>query len=289
MKKSVTALFVFFLVVNYSCMDKIDYGKEKTAIMAVMEEETASYYASDFERWSATYFEDSTAIRMSSSKSGYNLTSGWELISSNMKQTILNKREPVKEVKNYIRFKIYEESAWVVFDNIYINNKGESTGNQLTTCFLEKQEGTWKIVLRSIVVGTSYYQADMFLLMSISYAKSLGKNVEDLSSFMGDNVKTSWNQATGFTGLVNGMLSNWRAISPKGELKIKEQDDNHVVFIVNRMFPALKNAPQYNVTYDDYLLSYRVACEKISDYMGGIYSQETTPDGVLITISKKSK
>ena len=204
-----------------------------------------------------------------------------------LKQTILNKREPVKEVKNYYRIKIYGESAWVVFDNVYSNNKGESTGNQLTTCFLEKHDGTWKIVFRNVVVGTGYYQADMFLVMSINYAKSLGKNVEDLASFAGDNVKTSWNQANGFNGLVNCMLSNWRAVAPQGELKIKEQDDNHVVFSVNKMFPGLKNAPQSNVTYDDYLSFYRVACEKISDYMGSIYKQETTPDGVLITISKK--
>jgi hypothetical protein len=288
MKRLVTALFVFFLVVNYSCMDKIDYEKEKAAIIAVMEEETASYYASDFERWSATYLEDSTAIRMGSSKSGYSFTSGWESISANMKQTILNKREPVKEVKNYKRIKVYEESAWVVFDNIYVNSNGEATGNQLTTCFLEKHDDTWKIVFRNVVVGTTYYQADIFLVMAISYAKSIGKNVEDIAGFIGDNVKSSWNQATGFNGLVNGMLSNWRAVAPKGELKIMEQDDNHIVFIVNKMFPALKNAPQYNVSYDEYLLSYRVACERISDYMGGIYKQETTPDGLLITISKKT-
>lgn len=287
MKKPLSVLIAFLLIINYSCKEKIDYEKEKKAIIAVLEEESASYYASDFDRWSATQIQDSTNIRMSATKSGYGITSGWESISQNMKPTIVNKRQAVKEVKTPLRIKIYEESAWIVFNNESFNDKGESTGITIVTNFLEKHDGIWKMVYRNFTAASSYTQSDIMLINSINYAKSLGKSVEDLASFSGDQIKTSWNQANGFNGLVNGMLNNWRPLVPIGELKILERDDNHIIFSASKMFTGLKTSPQYNVTYDDYLTFFRVACEKIADYMGGIYKQETTPDGVLVTIIKK--
>jgi hypothetical protein len=287
MKKTISVLFAFLLMVNYSCKEKIDVEKEKEAILAVMEEEKDSYWASDFERWSATYLQDSTAMRMGSSRNGFSLISGWDSISSNIKPDVVRKKEVPKEVKTPIRIKIYKESAWVVYDTERFNNKGESVLKQIETFFYEKHDGKWKIILRDLAGVTSYYQADINLINSINYAKSLGKSVEDFASFTGDQFKTSWNIASGFNGFVNGILSNWRPIVPMGELKIQERDDNHIIFSASKMFTGLKTGPQYNVTYDDYLTFYRVACEKIADYMGAIYKQETTQDGILVTISKK--
>jgi hypothetical protein len=287
MKKTISVLIAFLLMVNYSCKEKIDVEKEKEAILAVMEEEKDSYWASDFERWSATYLQDSTAMRMGSSRNGFSLISGWDSISSNIKPDVVRKKEVPKEVKTPIRIKIYKESAWVVYDTERFNNKGESVLKQIETFFYEKHDGKWKIILRDLAGVTSYYQADINLINSINYAKSLGKSVEDFASFTGDQFKTSWNIASGFNGFVNGILSNWRPIVPMGELKIQERDDNHIIFSASKMFTGLKTGPQYNVTYDDYLTFYRVACEKIADYMGAIYKQETTQDGILVTISKK--
>ena len=68
MKKAILILISFLLLVNYSCKKKIDFEKEKEAILAVSEEEAAGTYGSDFERWSATYVQDSTKIRILASK-----------------------------------------------------------------------------------------------------------------------------------------------------------------------------------------------------------------------------
>lgn len=287
MKKVISLLIAFLLIVNFSCKEKVDIEKEKKAIMAVIEEETASYYASDFERWSATHQQDSTALRITVSKSGYTFANGWESISSNIKQNILTKREPVREVKTYHKIKIYKESAWAVYDNIYLNDKGEPTFKQVVTNIFEKNDGTWKIVLRNVIGATTFYQADVSIVNSISYAKSLGKKVDDIASFTGDQLKISWNKTNGYGGFVNGMLNNWRLIVPTGELKILERDDNHIVFSVSKILPNLKNGPLYNVTYDDYLTFYKGVSEKIAEYMGAVYNHETTPDGLLIKITKK--
>ena len=287
MKKAISILFAFLLIVNYSCKEKIDIEKEKDAVMAVAEEETAAYYANDFERWGATYIQDSTFIQIVASKTGFNVRNGWESCSSNMKSGFESEKGVNREVKTPIMVKILGESAWAVIDNRTVNEEGKIRGSVIVTNFLEKHDGKWKIAYRNRVESFSYTQSDGFLINSINYAKSLGKSVEDVASFTGDQYKTRWNQANGFNGFVNGMLSNWSSMVPQGELKTLEQDDNHIVFSANTMLTGLKTNPQFNVTYDDYLLFIKIVCEKIADYMGAIYKQETTPDGVLVTITKK--
>jgi hypothetical protein len=288
MKKVILVFIASLLMINYSCKEKIDAEKEKKVILTVIEEETASYYASDFARWSATYLNDSTNIAMFEYKSGYNIYSGWESLSSMMKPTIMGKKEAQKEVKTPIQIKIYGESAWVVYDNESFNNKGESTGKATATNFLEKHDGKWKIVYRNVIQDDSYYQADYFVINSINYAKSIGKKVEDIASFTGDQFKTGWNKSAGYSGFVNGTLDNWRSVIPRGGIKIMEQDSSHIIFSANKMFPELKkNGSQFNVTYDEYLAFYRIVFEKFADYLGAIYKQETKPDGVLVTITKK--
>jgi hypothetical protein len=287
MNKAFSVLITFFLIVNYSCKEKIDIEKEKDAVMAVAEEETAAYYANDFERWSTMHIQDSTLITITTSKSGFNVRTGWESYSSNMKPGFEGGKGINREVKTPIIVKIYGESAWVVIDNRTFSEEGKLVNEIIVTNFLEKHDGKWKIAYRNRLDSFTYSQADNFLINSINYAKSLGKSVEDIASFTGDQFKTRWNQANGYNGFVNGMLNNWRSMVPQGELKTLEQDDNHIVFSANTMLTGLKTNPQYNVTYDDYLLCIKVLCEKIADYMGAIYEQETTPDGVLVTITKK--
>jgi len=126
MKKVIFYGLIIFLI-GTSCEEKIDIEKEKEAILAVIEEEAASYYASDFERWSATQVHDSSKIIMNSSRSGYNYRIGWESISSNMKPTILTKRQAPKQIKTPIQMKIYEETAWILFNSeTFDNHQGSS-------------------------------------------------------------------------------------------------------------------------------------------------------------------
>ncbi|MBA7516811.1 hypothetical protein ES705_08860 [subsurface metagenome] len=158
MKKYVLTLFALILLAGTSCQEKIDIEKEKEAIKAVIEEETNAAYASDFDRFAATYVQDETNIDLRAGKSGYSYDVGWEEIGSAFKEYFENNPEPVKnnEVKTNYKIKVYKDCAWAVFDNEGYNNEGEFTGKSIGVNFLEKVNGEWKIVYLSRVGITSY-------------------------------------------------------------------------------------------------------------------------------------
>jgi hypothetical protein len=285
MKKTMSVLVAILMIVSYSCKEKVDYEKEKKAVLAVMEEETAAYYSSDFGRWAATYLQDSTMLTSFVGKSGSTYYSGWKTYAEEAKSMITGKKNLMKEVKTPGIIKVYGNSAWITFDDEIFDNKGESIAKATTTCFLEKQDGKWKIVYRNVIQDDSYFQPDLGLLISTSYAKSMGKKTEDLASFTGDLLKTGW--TGGYEGFQSGMLSSWATTVPKEKLTVLEKDNNHIVFTVGNVYAGLKAAPQFNVSYDEYLNLLRSVGEKIADYVGAKYNQESNTDGVKVTISRK--
>lgn len=291
------------------CQGKIDIEKEKAAIVALIEEETASYYASDFDRWAATQVQDDTNISTDAWNSGFSYITGWDSVSNGIKPYIIENKETQKEVKSNYKIKVYNGSAWVIFDNETFSKTGESTGKFIATVFLEKKDNKWKSVYRNKIEVSSYYsptdvvgfpnvpladrylnmlgQMNTFIINSINYAKSIGKTVEDIANFTGNQFKTSWNQANGYNGFVNGVKYNWVCIIPNGELKILDQDESHVKFSVKNIFPYLKNnSPLYNVTYDEYLTFLKIALGKIAEYMGAEYAQEISDEGIIVNIKK---
>jgi hypothetical protein len=132
------------------------------------------------------------------------------------------------------------------------------------------------------------FQTNGFVLNTINYAKSMGKTVEDVANFTGDQFKTSWNKENGFTGFVNGTLYNWLCFVTNNNIEILDQSNRMISFKTNTLFPDLKkNSTQFNVTYEDYLTFMRIVHEKVADYLGAVYSQTSTEDGMVITIKKK--
>lgn len=292
------------------CQEKVDIEKEKAAIIALIEEETASYYASDFDRWAATQVQDETNTLMGAWNTGFRYNIGWNSISAGMRPNITEKRETMKEVKSNYKIKVYNGSAWVIFENEVLSKTGESINKFIATVFLEKKDNKWKSVYRNRIEVSSYYspntpegfpnvpvadrylnmvgQINIFIINSINYAKSIGKTVEDIAIFTGDQIKTSWNKANGYNGFVNGVKYNWVSFAPDGKFKILEQDDNHFKFSVNDVFPYLKNnSPLYIVTYDEYLTFLKIVHEKIAEYMGAEYTQKVENEQITVTIIKK--
>ena len=82
MKIHVIALFVLIFFAGISCQEQIDIEKEKEAIKAVIENETNSPFARDFDQQMKSFLQDESLIGWSASKSGYSYEVGWENMSS---------------------------------------------------------------------------------------------------------------------------------------------------------------------------------------------------------------
>ncbi|MCA1759950.1 MAG: tetratricopeptide repeat protein, partial [Bacteroidales bacterium] len=257
---------------------------EKEAIMKVIEEETAAYYANDIKRWAKTYLQDSTNVLISANNTGYNFNTGWDKIFINFQPIFTSEKGENREVKTPVRIKIYDNVAWVVYNNQEISENNQLMNEFIGTNILEKKEDDWKIVYRNNIWTFSYSQPDMFAINSINYAKSLGKSVDEIGRFTGEQFKTGWNYENLFTRVLN----NWQIWATTDNLNILEQDENHLKFTANKVFTNLKiNGPVFNVSYDEYLTFISRIFEVIAEQAGAVYAQETTPNGVLVSITKK--
>lgn len=276
---------LFLLLAGLTIKDKLDEQSEKKAIMALMEEETAAYYASDYDRWTSTYVNDSTGCYLSSGRGGYGYSRGQSGLES-MKPYIVAKKPFTKETKTPMQIRIYDNTAWVLFTNSPLNEKGEPVNQSMVTCFVEKQNGKWKIAYRNVLDENSYMQPDQFALMNISYAKSMGKNPEDAGKYMGDMFKQGWT-TEGFPQFAQVMYNNWNSSVRPENARILEQDDNHMVFTIDKFVPDLKQRDFFNVSYDEYLSCLNSACQTIAESKGIVYKQENTSTGVKVTMNKK--
>ena len=282
MKNYLLLLIPVLFIFATACEEEIDVEKEKAAIMAVIEEETDAYCADDIERWAATYVHDSTLLIQSAWNNGFDMTMGWKNYYAGAESFFLGQTIENDEIKTPVIMKVYDESAWVLFNNKSPNNEF------LATCFLEKNEGNWKMTYRNLIYPTSYYQPNQFLITAINYAKSMGKSVNEIAAFTGDQFKTGWNNNFGLNGFVNGVRNNWSSIVKNDNMKVLEQDDDHVVLQFENFLTDLKNnGPFYNVSYVEYLTFLDGVYQKIADHLGYSYTQESIPNGVKITITKK--
>jgi len=286
MKKEILlASLALCLFAGFSCTPKFDAEKEKAAVIKLVEEETAAYYATDFNRWAATYCQDSDLVVTYTSKYGTGLTKGWEKHAQDAKDNFFFlEKGPNNELKIPVTIRVHPESALIIFEEYTLDSTGMKTNPVMITCMLEKTDGKWKIAYRSIIDQTSYINADYFVLSAIGYAKSLGKPVEEVASFTGDLFKQGWTQA----GFKNAVQYNWRNSAPPGKFKFIQQSDKLIQFEVADVFLNLKNAGTINnVTYDDYLNYMKVINEKIAGHVGMAYTQEKTELGVMVTVSDK--
>ena len=135
--------------------------KEKEAIKAVIQEETQSFYDRDFDRFAATYKHDESIVDLRAYNTNYSQGLGWEAKSTGMKYFMENNPEPIKnmEVKKNFRIQVNGDYAWAIFDNLQYNEDEKPEAHDIGVNFLEKIDGSWKIVYLSRV-GISTYSGD---------------------------------------------------------------------------------------------------------------------------------
>ncbi len=152
MKKTFTVAALIMLSAILYCQQNTEVQNEKEAIKAVIEEETNAYHDKDFDRFAATYVQDETIIRITVNRNRTDIVEGWDNISSIMKEDFKNFPDPSEnnDIKSNYKIRIYDDCAWVTFDEERINDESDSI--EIGVNILKKVDGKWKIVFLSRII-----------------------------------------------------------------------------------------------------------------------------------------
>ena len=111
--------------------------------------------------------QDETTVRLTADKNGFEYYGGWEDLSIFLKDGTEGGFERLgftnpKNRKTDYRIKVYNESAWVIFnEDLDLDYQGETLNFiGIGVRFLEKVDGEWKIVYMSEVNKSSYEVED---------------------------------------------------------------------------------------------------------------------------------
>lgn len=285
----ITLITVCTITVAFS-QEKYDVTKEKEAIIDLIEEETQSFYDRDHDRWIDTYAQSSDNVYLSAAKNGHTFLKDWESHNNYVKYLFENEKIPNREVKTPVKIKIYDDSAWIVFNNEVFNEMGESTEMVYSTYFLEKADNKWKIIYSNRIHSGTYYMADRENLGTIQYAKSLGKSAEDVGSYYAKNAKENWLKTIDYDQYQDLIIGYFTSVTPPGGLVILEEDDQHIIFTSTGLAADLKrNGSINNVSYEEYLSVNETFAIQTGDRAGAVYKQEITDEGLKVFVSKKKE
>lgn len=131
----------------------VDYEKERQAILAVIEGESAAFWDKDYDKW-ASYWVHEPYIRTMGwwQDGGVTVVEGWDRRAERSKGNFTKSPEAnptaTRVRRENMNMRIYPEVAWLTFDQY-----GEDTGDSLMdmpglsreTRIMEKHDGEWKI------------------------------------------------------------------------------------------------------------------------------------------------
>jgi len=156
MKIFVGTILAILIFAGTSCQIAVNVEKEKEAIMAVLDEESAAIIAQDKERLFALHVQDNLETRLELGEYGFNAYKGWDEVSGLLGDWIDSDGEvagenPVNTKENMV-IKVTGNTAWLTYDNKWEwTNDGITGGyNNIQIIFLEKIKGEWKISFSAI-------------------------------------------------------------------------------------------------------------------------------------------
>ncbi len=123
---------------------EIDIENEKKAILKTLNNETKAAFQRNFKDWEDTWVNDSdiTKIYIDFPDSTFSESVGWNKISQFVKTFIEEhpEPEPVPKLLDKIDVRLYENGAWVTFEQ-----QDSLRGLKRETRLMEKVNGEWKI------------------------------------------------------------------------------------------------------------------------------------------------
>ena len=138
---------------NANTKNEKDLQKEKDAILATIEKETASFFARDYNAWKSTYAQTDYAFQAWSNRDGtFDASVGWDGIDNTVGKYINDNPEPqssshpVVERKN-IKYKFFGPNAcYLTWDQFNSTKAGDNFHHSKEVRMMEKINNEWKIV-----------------------------------------------------------------------------------------------------------------------------------------------
>lgn len=133
--------------------EKIDFEKEKQAILQVLEGESTAFWNKDMEAFSKFWVHEDYVRTMGWWKQGgVTVVEGWKEREERTRKHMENSPDPNSTAttvkRKNINLRIYKDVAWLTFDQ-YGEDTGDSTmdmpGLSRETRIFEKHDGQWKI------------------------------------------------------------------------------------------------------------------------------------------------
>lgn len=131
-----------------------DQANESTSIMSIIENETACFYARDYECWKAHFAQVDYAFQAWNNTDGtFNAKVGWNEVDENAGKYIKDNPVPPggsshpKVERRNIKMKFFNSTlAYLSWDQYNINPDMNAYTHSLETRIMEKIAGVWKIV-----------------------------------------------------------------------------------------------------------------------------------------------
>ena len=144
--------------------EKIDFEKEKEAILAVIDEESRTYYERDFEAWKNTYVQEAYQMRMGyweGYENAIQYVKGWddlvEYKKNRFTRTTEDEWDDSIQDKKYTAIRIFPEVAWLTYEQKdYEAGTGDLLGDAVGNVIVEKKDEEWKIAY----IGYFYWPMD---------------------------------------------------------------------------------------------------------------------------------
>jgi hypothetical protein len=126
---------------------------DKAAILDVIEQQAAAFWAKDFQRWADTWVHAPYIRRLGwSEPGGVSYLEGWDAIGARMEKNMAENPKPnptpAKLLRERLNVRIYADVAWVTFEQQGVStgdSRFDMPGLSYETRILEKHNGKWKI------------------------------------------------------------------------------------------------------------------------------------------------
>ena len=152
--------------------EPINEEAEKTAILKTIEQETAAFFARDYEAWKKCFLQKDYAFQGWNNKDGsFDASVGWNNIDTRIGDYI--KANPLQQVasshpevlrKNMTVHFFSDKLAYLVWDQYNSDTEKKSFYHSREQRIMEKQDGAWKILnVTSFWNNTNMIAADSIL------------------------------------------------------------------------------------------------------------------------------